>query len=378
MLTTLVFIIVLAILIFVHELGHFLAARASGIRVDAFMLGFGPRVYSWKRGETEYGLNLIPFGGYVKIFGENPDTETLSGPHASRSMVNKPRWKQIVVLVAGVSFNFIFAWILYSIVFMYGVTASKEGFEKYTQYFSDQRIMITSIAPASPAEKAGIVMGDTIQRVVATPSTSTSALTSTSTPTNLTISSIQQFVNGTQGSPLDFIVIRKGESRTIHVTPVTGLIPGAYAVGIGMDYVGNLKLPVFSAVWVGLQYTGAMMHDMVSGLWTLVVGLFHGAGHLSDVSGPVGIAGIVGDAAERGFAYLLMITALISINLGVINLIPFPALDGGRVLFILIEAVIRRRIPERFTNAVNTVGFILLMLLMVVVTYKDIAKLVWG
>src|ERR1700741_1905966 len=110
--TVLIFIIVLAVLIFVHELGHFVFAKLFGVRVDAFKIGFGPKLCAWKSGETEYGVNLIPFGGYVKIFGENPDDENTHGPDAPRSFVNKPRWKQAFVLVAGVLFNFIFAWTL--------------------------------------------------------------------------------------------------------------------------------------------------------------------------------------------------------------------------------------------------------------------------
>jgi regulator of sigma E protease len=118
-----------------------------------------------------------------------------------------------------------------------------------------------------------------------------------------------------------------------------------------------------------------MIRETAVGLYTFIVNIFHGTANFADVAGPIGIAGIVGDAAGLGFTYLIMITALISINLGVINLIPFPALDGGRTLFVLIEGLIRRRISMKFTNVVNTVGFILLMILMVVVTYKDIAKI---
>ena len=362
MITTIIFIIVLAVLIFVHELGHFIVARLAGIRVDAFKIGFGPKVFSWKRGETEYGLNLIPFGGYVKIYGENPEAEHISGPDAARSMVNKPRWKQVAVLVAGVTFNFIFAWVLYTIVFTSGVTATTDGFEKYAQDFTNQRVMVTFVGQGSPAEKAGLAVGDIITGVVDSSST-------------ISISNIQQLVNQHQDSAIGLKITRKDGAHTIQATPEKGIVVGAYAIGIGMDYVGDLRLPFFTAVWEGLHYTGVMIRDTTYGLYTFVAHIFQGTAHLSDVSGPVGIAGLVGNAAELGFTYLLMITALISINLGVINLVPFPALDGGRVLFTLIEAIIRRRIPETWTNGVNTVGFVLLMLLMVVVTYKDIAKL---
>lgn len=382
MLTALIFIIVLAVLIFVHELGHFLAARASGIRVDAFKLGFGPKIFAWKKGETEYGVNLIPFGGYVKIHGENPDEESTTGPDAARSFVNKPRWKQIVVLVAGVTFNFIFAWVLYASGFMLGVTATSDGFEKYADRFVDNRVMVTYIEKGSPAEQAGLVVGDVL-KVVRTPASVTS---SDPVPTamskevlasdgTLTVASVQELISGNNGAPTTLTIESKGGLNEIKVTPVKGIVEGKYAVGIGMQLVGDLRLPFFTAIWEGLRYMLVMIRETAVGLWSFVVNLFQGTASLSDVSGPVGIAGIVGGAAKLGFSYLIMITALISINLGVINLVPFPALDGGRILFVLIEGIIRRRIPMKFSNWVNAIGFALLMLLMVVITYRDIAKL---
>ena len=167
--------------------------------------------------------------------------------------------------------------------------------------------------------------------------------------------------------------------KNIDINPVKGLVPGdtsKYAIGIAMDNAADLRLPIWSAAWAGLEYTGELIKETVVGLYTFIDNIFVGHPDFSQVAGPIGIAGIIGNAAELGFTYLLMITAIISINLGVINLIPFPALDGGRILFVAIEGLIRRRISAKFTNAVNAVGFALLMALMVVVTYKDIAKLI--
>lgn len=359
--TTIIFIIVLAILIFVHELGHFLAARIVGIRVDAFKIGFGPRIFSWKKGETEYGLNLIPFGGYVKIHGENPDETSVSGPDASRSFINKSRWKQVMVLVAGVTFNFLFAWLLYTSGFLSGVTATKSGFEGYSDKFVNERVMVTYVEKGSPADKAGIKDGDVIV---------------TDSEVN-PIEKIQQKINENGAKPLSLQIRRpaSGLLQNIDVVPVTGLVEGKYAIGIAMQNVGDLRLSFFSAIWEGLHYTLITIKETALGLYTFFGNILKGAANFSDVAGPIGIAGIVGNAAQLGFTYLIMITALISINLGVINLLPFPALDGGRVLFVLIEGLIRKRISMKFTNIVNTVGFILLMLLMVIVTYKDIVRM---
>ena len=370
MVTALIFIIVLGVLIFVHELGHFLAARASGVRVDAFKLGFGPKVFAWKRGETEYGLNLIPFGGYVKIFGENPDDESINGANKARSFVHKSWWRQVSVLVAGVCFNFIFAWLLYTIVFTSGVTATVGGFERYTNDFQNQRVMVTNVSKDSPAEKSGIEVGDVIVGAIA------SSMTQLPDSIPATVTAIQDTVNSSKGSPVTITVQRKDGAHTIQATPTQGLVEGKYAVGIGMDTVGDLRLPVYIAVWEGLHYTYNMIGQTIQGLGTLFMTIFKGTANFSDISGPVGIAGIVGNAAQMGFTYLLMITALISINLGVINLLPFPALDGGRTLFVLLETLFRRKIPTTFVNVVNLAGFALLMILMIVVTFKDIVKLI--
>lgn len=364
--TIIIFLIVLAVLIFVHELGHFLLSRWNGIRVDAFKIGFGPRILSWRRKETEFGLNLIPFGGFVRIHGEDPDEESLNGPDADRSFAKKSRWRQVTVLAAGVLFNFIFAWLLYISIFATGITATKEGFEKYSDHFGNERIMITYVEPGSPADAAGIKIGDVIRNV---------GKSNAAQDGGLTIESIQTTINDSKGSPIRIEYSRDDYRESTDVTPKTGLVEDRYAIGIAMNDVVDLKLPFLTSIYEGVRYTGVMIRETTIGLYNFISNIFRGQADFSDVSGPIGIAGIVGSASELGFTYLLMITALISINLGVINLIPFPALDGGRILFVLLEGIFRRRIPMRFANTVNSLGFILLMILMVVVTYKDIAKL---
>ena len=369
MFTTVIFLIVLAVLIFVHELGHFLFARWNSIRVDEFKIGFGPKLFAWGKGETKYGLNLIPFGGFVKIHGETPDSDSIEGPDKARSFIHKKKWQQIIVLAAGVFFNFIFAWLIYISIFTYGVTATTDGFEKYASNFTNNRVMITAVSSLSPAEKAGIKVGDIVKlfgdKII--------------DGSNNSIVDIQNGINNSNGSSISFVVDRKedGEilSSKLQVSPLKGIVADKYAIGIAMSSVGDLKLPFFTAIYEGGRYTLGMIKDTAVGLYDFILSIFRGTANFADVSGPIGIAGIVGSAAGLGFAYLLMITALISINLGVINLIPFPALDGGRILFVLIEGITRKNIPIKFANAVNTVGFVLLMILMVVVTYKDVVKL---
>lgn len=346
--TVILFLIVLAILIFVHELGHFLVARACGIRVDEFALGFGPKLWSTQRGETKYALNLIPFGGYVKIFGENPDTNSISGPDSSRSFVNKPKWQQTLVLVAGVTFNFIFAWILVSIAFMSGVPASTESYPQYADRMSESRITITYVEPKSPADIAGLKAGDKITGYS-------------------TVEEIQTAINAS--SDKGILLNEK------NIIAKEGIVEGKYAIGISMDKVATLRLPIHLAVFEGAKFTIHIMKLVTVGIYDLIAGIFTGESKLSSVTGPIGIAGLVSDAAHLGFTYLMMFTALISINLGILNLVPFPALDGGRILFVFIEAIIRRPIKPAIANTFNAIGFALLITLMLVVTYKDIVKM---
>jgi len=379
--TIIIFLVVLAVLIFVHEFGHFVAAKSFGIRVDAFKIGFGPKVFAWrmkgkdgKLSETEYGLNWIPFGGYVKIFGEDPNAENTSGPDAARSFVHKPRWQQAIVLAAGVLMNFIFAWILYIVVFSIGATAVPSDFPQYANRFSDERILITGVMPGSPAEKAGLKMGDVINEVKAPVGGSGADLVA-GTPA-FTTENIQGVIDSASNGSVTMLYTRGGQSESSDVTPLSGIVPGKLAIGIAMSDAATLRLPFFSAVKESVPYTYQMLKETVVGLYRFVASAFQGTFSLSQVSGPVGIAVDTGYALELGFSSLLMFVALISINLGVVNLIPFPALDGGRILFVGLEAIFRRRIPAAVANTLNVIGFALLMLLMVVVTWGDVAKLI--
>lgn len=354
--TVIIFLIVLAVLIFVHELGHFLVARACGIRVDAFAIGFGPKLISKKVGEVTYSLNLIPFGGYVKIFGENPDDESIEGPDKARSFVHKPKWQQVLVLFAGIFFNFVFAWLLITTAFISGVPSSVDSYPEYREQMRDPHITITMVNPGSPADKAGLKAGDILLDVT-------------------TLEQVQEKINssGTKGVEIGY---QRGEANSsVTVVAEKGIVEGKYAIGIAMDNVATLTLPIHKALIEGVRFTLYMISATVVGFADLISGMFKGTAELASLSGPVGIAGLVGDAAKLGFTYLVMFTAIISINLGVLNLIPFPALDGGRILFVIIEAIIRRPIKPVIANSVNAIGFCLLILLMVVVTYRDIVKL---
>ncbi len=358
------FIVILAVLILVHELGHFLAAKKLGMRVDEFGIGFPPRIFSIKKGETEYSINLIPLGGFVKIFGEDPDDESISGPDSSRSMVNKPRWAQAIVISAGVIFNIAFAWILISIGLMSGMPMSVDQFNQ--EDVKDANVVLVGIMEDSPAFESGLKVGDKILFMEA----GSESLQDFSTK------EMQEFISAGGGQEISLLYQRgDDESAFTTVTPVNGIIGEQYAIGITMDNIGTVQFAPHKAIWEGLKLTFGLIATIVVGLIGLIVSMIQGTGSLSQVTGPVGIVGLVGNAAEFGFIYLLSFTAFISINLAVLNSIPFPALDGGRLLFILIESVMRKNIKPIISNSLNLIGFVLLITLMGVVTFNDILKL---
>lgn len=357
-----IFILMLAVLIFVHELGHFIVAKKFGIRVDEFAIGFPPKIWSFKRGETTYALNAIPFGGYVKIFGENPDEQSISGLDSGRSFVNASKWKQASVLVSGILFNILFAWILLSASFMSGLTTSVS--ESFASYAKDSRVIITMSQADSPARLAGLSGGETI---ISLESGSKKIQASS-------VAEIQNFIKESDGE-ITINYKRGSDLKTAKVTATQGIVKDKKAIGIAMDAVGTIKLPIHKAFIEGAILAKAVVKNVAIGLYYFVFDSFRGKADFSQVTGPIGIVGLVGEARTLGLAYLMSFAAFISINLAVINIVPFPALDGGRLLFVAIEAVRRKSLNPKFANLANGIGFALLIILMLAVTYKDVAKM---
>lgn len=366
--SVIIFFIILLVLVLVHEWGHFFSAKKFGIRVDEFGFGFPPRALKlFKKGETLYTLNWLPFGGFVKIFGENPDELSLDGPDANRSLVSKPRWQQAVVLFAGVFMNFILAWVLFSVGFISGMPTSMKDIPTDTKV-QDVNLIVISVSKDSPAETAGLIPKDKIVYLQ-------SGENFVSAP-NITPEALQEFIAKNGNETLNVTYLR-GKTNELHNTTLTPVKneTGAPMIGIAMDQIGTLKLPFFSALAEGMKLTLSVTKSTALGLYNLIADGIKGTGNMASVTGPVGIVGIVGDAASFGFIYLLSFAALISINLAIINLIPFPALDGGRLLFLLIEKIKGSRISPKVANTANSIGFVLLIILMLVVTYNDIVKL---
>lgn len=369
-----IFLIILLILVLVHEFGHFFTAKKFGIRVDEFAFGFPPKIFSFKKGETRYSFNLFPLGGFVKIFGENGEEENLvvgvpsgtpttKSEDVSRSFVNKPKYQQAVVLFAGVLANFLLAWLLFSIGFMSGFPTSV-GNEPLDSKLRDVNLVIISVLPESPAENVGLKSGDKIISLVS----------GKDIVPDINPDTLKSFIISHSSKEIEIGYIRANEEELVKLTPT--ITSDVLMIGISMDQIGIAQVPFLTAFWEGMKLTLSMVKGTVLGLYALISEGLQGRNGLAAITGPVGMVGIVGDAYKFGFVYLLSFAALISVNLAIINLLPFPALDGGRLLFLLIEKIKGSRLNPNMANMANMIGFSLLILLMVIVTYHDIVKLI--
>lgn len=364
--STIIFLAILVFLVLVHEFGHFIVAKWFGIRVDEFAFGFPPKLFGKKVGETEYKVNLLPIGGYVKIYGEDP-SENTEGPDRKRSFAHKPRYIQAAVLLAGVTMNLIFAWVLFSGAYLMGAETSVTAVP-VNVHVQNERTVILNVAQGSPADLLGITSGDSL----------------------VSLATFQEFLEPTNGKEVsDFIGTHQDAQMTIgfqkkgdDVVTYSPITPASYEgsekkiIGLTVDRVGVLDLPIHLALWQGMKTTATYTKLTTEAFLNLIRNIFTGKGGVQELTGPIGIVGVVDQVRVFGIAALFTFAAIISINLAVLNLIPFPALDGGRLLFVAIESVIHRPLPLIFQAWANTIGFSLLILLMVLVTWQDIVRLI--
>jgi regulator of sigma E protease len=364
--TIAIFIAVLALLILVHEAGHFFMAKWSGMRVDEFGLGFPPRATSYKPddSETTYSLNWLPIGGFVRIFGENLEEIDPEHKDKDRSFSAQSTTKQVLTLVAGVTMNMLLAFLCLVASFMVGKVVVDDGSQAN---LSDSRVLITQVMSDSPAESAGLEAGSQLKQL--------SFGTSTLSGADITPEAVQKLVKKAGTSSLQVTTQLGESSKKATVTPAVtdGHDP---QIGIAMAQVGTLQTGPIASVVRGASATVNLTEQTLGGFYTLVKDAVSGGGEsLAQVAGPVGIADLVGDAADRGLAPLLSFIALISINLAILNLLPFPALDGGRVVFSLYEGITGKDIPPKVGVWANGIGMALLLLLMIVITFQDITRL---
>lgn len=373
MLTAIVFIITLGLLIFVHELGHFVIARRNGIKAEEFGFGFPPRIFGFvKQGKkwklikgnqliesknTVYSLNWIMLGGFVKIKGEDGMEKK-----AKDSFAGKSAWVRIKVLAAGVVMNFALAWLAFSIAFMVGIPQAVDS----DITMKDTSIQISQVIPESPAEKMGIKPADQIIKC---------EMNIPACKENFkNIEQVQKIINDGKGSEIALKVKRGNEFLTLRGTPRVDYPADQGPLGISLAQTAVVSYPWYEAVYQGFKMTLNVMKLIVVTFYDIIHNLIVGEKVAVDVSGPIGIAVVAKQFTDLGFAYIMQFIALLSINLGIINAFPFPALDGGRILFILIEKIKGSPVSQKVEQIIHNFGFIFLILLMVFVTFRDVLK----
>lgn len=354
------FFVILLVLVVVHEFGHFIAAKLTGMRVDEFAVGFPPRIYGKKYGETTYAINALPLGGYVSIYGENSEHD--EAKRDPRAFGNRPVWAQLVTLSAGVIMNMVLALAIF-IGLSYGNVQVSVDDPMYGARATSTVLMVVDAHPESPAFKAGIVPGSVVTslgngQTQATLTTATSAI---------------KFIADHQHDPLAIeYVTPDGTRHDTVIAAVYGLVPNKKAIGVTFDVRGIVTTTPLEAISLGTEKTVSFTTLTLAALGELVKSIFQGENVIESLSGPIGIARIVTNTSTYGVEALLTLVAILSINLAIFNALPIPALDGGRFVIVVGEALVRRKLPYKYLAGSNALGIILLIILVIVVTIKDI------
>ena len=340
--TIIYFILVLTITIMVHELGHFICAKKAGVYVYEFSLGMGPKILSRKKGETDYSIRLFPIGGFVSMAGE--DTSDTKIP-SDRQLCNKSILIRFVTMIAGITFNILLAIILLFIIGLFSGNPSKDT-------------TINNIVSEYPISNTSIQIGDVITHI-----------------DNVKVSSYEDIaleLTVKSGKNVNITVKHSDNNiETVNVKPIyteRGDTKG-YSYGFSLDTTKQKGF--INAIKYSFKQTKNLLVQMYRILYYLITGNLS----FDNLSGPIGIFSIVGNAAKSGFLNIIYLIAYLCINVAVINLLPFPAFDGGRVLFLIIEKIKGSKVNPNIENAIHTIGFILLMILMIYVSYNDIIRL---
>ncbi|NLT48841.1 MAG: RIP metalloprotease RseP [Clostridiales bacterium] len=325
-------VLIFCLLIFVHELGHFVAAKSVGVRVNEFSLGMGPALLHFGKGETRYSLRAFPIGGYVKMEGEDEDSDD------PRSFNNKSPLQRSVVLVAGSFMNLVTTVVIITIIALaIGMTSN----------------VIDLVSEGYPAEKAGLEPGDRIVQINDIKVNSWNDVTGT--------------LAASEGDTVSLLIERDGKELTL-ISGVTTNEDGRRVIGI----TSRLEHSFGKAVIAGVTSTWELAGEMLSYLKLL----FTGGGSMSDLVGPVGIVSIINDQAKMGIFYIANLTALISLNLAIVNMLPFPALDGGRLLFLVIRQITGKAISDSVESKIHFAGLMLLFALMIYLVVQDVDRFI--
>ena len=348
MTTLIILILMFGLLIFVHEFGHFIVAKKTGVYVEEFALGMGPIIFKFKRKNdpTLYSLRLLPIGGFCAMAGE-VEEEKNKKLKKDQYMCNKKPYQKFLILVAGVTMNFVLAFILF---FMHSMIWGT----------TEQLSYVLLVTEGSAIEEAGIEVGDKIV-----------SINGVTTDTWDKIQVALQLKN--KDKTYQFVVKKEdGSTKKYEITPKTekmedGTERKVFGLGAGSELNKGL--------WESLKYAFVKIYSVFTSMALIIGKLFTGALGLNSLSGPVGMYTVVGQSAKMGIQNLLYLTAYLSVNLGFVNIIPFPAFDGGRILFVIIEKIKGSPVKPEVENWFHSIGFILLMILMLVITYQDIMRL---
>lgn len=374
--TIFIFAIVLGLLVFIHEMGHFLTARRNGIKADEFGFGFPPRIVGavkdretgrykivWgnqniESEETVYSFNWIPLGGFVRIKGED-----MHHSHDEDSFASKGAWVRIKVLGAGVVMNFLLAWFLFAVVLTLGFPQQINPQERALYPKTD--VQILQVVKGSPAESMGLQPGDLLLSIDG------------KTVTNLEM--VSASIGAKKGQLVTLKVERGGRENELTGTPRVMFPEGEGALGISFSETAMVSYPWYESIVRGLIHTYEFTLEILKVFGNMLWNFITGQKVAVDIAGPVGIIYMTKQMSELGLVYILQFAAILSINLAIINALPIPALDGGRILFVLIEKLKGSPVSQKTEGYFHQVGFLLLLLLMVFVTLHDVLQFdLWG
>jgi regulator of sigma E protease len=353
-------ILMFAVLVLVHEFGHFIVAKRAGVRVDEFAIGFPPRLFSFKRGETTYSLNLLPLGGYVRMPGENGDMNDEQGEPDPRTFAAQTAGKRAAILVAGVTMNLLFAWVIYTgLVAVQGQPAA-------------DYIYVSTVVKNSPAQMAGMQPGDRLEAINGTKVTTDDTVVHTAI-----LDAINADKSNSATVPITITVLRNGQQLVLKVNALRN--PPSGQGNVGVQYTDHIKytgVPLWQTPLLGVQQIGGDFAAEGEGIHQILIGAIKPS---DAVAGPVGIVQIAGEASNAGIGPALSFMAFLSWNLAVVNLLPIPGLDGGRLLILGVEVLRRgkRLAPER-EAIINLAGLVFLLSLIAIITVNDISRIISG
>lgn len=356
--TTFIFLLILGLLVFVHELGHFLVAKKNGVLVEEFAFGFRPRLWAKKRGETTYAINLIPLGGYVKLFGET-DQQT-----GERSLRGKSVWQRFQILVAGSAMNFLLGIIVLTILFVIGFSPIFPGVSANPFVDSGQAVVVKAVNPGSPAAETQLSPGDVLQSVNGQP-----------------IATDQDFIIATRsygGEEITITYLREGREGLVRLTPRISPPAGEGPIGAIIATAGEVSTPVWKAPAAAVWESGRIVGLSAVSFGAFVKNLIIKQEVSDDVTGLIGIGALTGVTRRLGADYLMQLLAIVTLGLGIVNLMPILPLDGGHIAALGYEKAVGRPLSERQLGTLATAGLLFVLLAFVVVTYKDIIRFnVW-